>query len=326
MANLLSHLLGRRLLVQCGKGGTGKSTLSAALALVAARHGKRVLLVGVGEEDRFGPLFGRSSPLGYHVEELSSGVFGTVLDPYEVVGDFFATHIRVRPVYEQILRSKVFRTFYEAGPGLRGLICLGKIWRLVSERKHWDTIIVDAPATGHGIAMLAIAEAAHDTLFGPMKRNARHIRDMLRDAKTTALNVITLAEEMPINEAVELCQYAHTDLHMHIGAVLVNAFVEPLGAGVRPYLASEAGGEAATAVFGEGAAAALLDGVAWREQRAALASFQLERLREAVSAPIRTVPYLYRPATSVADLEELSQSLELVLAAGDQAQRCARVL
>ena len=186
----MDDLFSRRLIIQCGKGGTGKTTLSAALAVHAASLGKRVLLVEVDTHDRFAPLFGLKEPVGYEVREVRGGVFALNLDPQLVIVDFFKTHVKFKAFYKQIIDSKIFQYFYEAAPGVKEIICMGKVWRLLGERHAfsgkpvWDVIILDAPATGHGISLLNIAQSAYETLFGPMKKHAEKIRDMLRDPKT----------------------------------------------------------------------------------------------------------------------------------------------
>src|SRR5207245_10853384 len=140
-----------RLIIQSAKGGTGKTTLSAALAVAAASRGKRVLLVEVDTRDRFAPLFGLKEPVGYEAREVRDGVFALNLDPELVIIDFFKTHVKLKTIYKQVLDSKIFKYFYEAAPGVKEIICMGKVWRLLGERHcfsgkpSWDCIIIDAP-------------------------------------------------------------------------------------------------------------------------------------------------------------------------------------
>ncbi|GIW72175.1 MAG: hypothetical protein KatS3mg102_1717 [Planctomycetota bacterium] len=317
----LEDLLARRLLIQGGKGGSGRTTLSAALGLVAARRGRRVLLVEVDTPDRFAALFGLAAPVGYELCPLAEGLWGLNLDPDQVVVDFFRTHVRVRAVYQQILRSRLWRTFYEAGPGLRELICLGKVWRLLGEREpdgrpRWDTIVLDAPATGHGLAILGIADVAAQTLFGPMRSHAEAIRDLLRDPAATVLNICALPEEMPVNEAAELYAAVRERLQIPLGVCFVNGVLPAPAPGFCEHLAARLEqdpslGSAAAAVLGGPAALDALRACArWRCARASLQQALLQELAARVPLPQVRVPYLLDADFDRRSLEAVAAALE----------------
>lgn len=322
----MDDLFSRRLIIQSGKGGTGKTTISAALALVAARRGKRVLLVEVDAADRFAPLFGRAEPVGYDVVELRPGLSAINLDPELVVVDFFRTHVRWKAFYKQILDSKVFRHFYEAAPGVREIICMGKVWRLLGERHFltgrpsWDCVILDAPATGHGVSLLNIAQAAYETLFGPMKKHAEKIRDVLRDPRTTALNIVAIPEEMPVNEAADLHRIAIEELRMPLGLAFLNAVIPPLLSEEEgPALAraaAEGGGRLERLVGGPRAVAALAACARSREERAALSRRFETRMREAVPLPLVSVPFVFDADFDEGTLEVVAREVERGLEAG----------
>lgn len=218
----------KRLMIVGGKGGVGKSVIAAALALIAARQGKRTLLLGVDTLDRFDAL------LGYRGQEknlniVEENLFSTILNPKSVANDFIETHVPIRTLSKKIANSGLFKYWFEATPMLSELLMLGKIWKLVTETKKrstdpvWDCIVVEAPATGHSLGLLGASETAAQLLVGPMRSKADEITAMLRDPSLCNLIITTLAEEMPVAEALELQKLATEKLGMTVGAIIVNA-------------------------------------------------------------------------------------------------------
>jgi anion-transporting ArsA/GET3 family ATPase len=310
----LSDLLDRRLLIQSGKGGTGKTTVSAALALLAAERGQRVLLVEVDTHDRFASLFGRATPIGYDATEVYPGVEAMNLDPQLVMVDFFKTHMKFKAIYGQIVDSKVFQYFYAAAPGLRELICLGKIWRLLQEKRRgrprWDLIVLDAPATGHGLAILNIAQAAHDTLFGPMKKHAGDIRDMLRSPETTLLNICAIPEEMPVNEATELYEKARAELEIPMGFLIMNELTRGVPGLTSPLELNPGALAALEGSLGAGAFRAVDGAASYHRLTAARTDEALARAGAKIPLPIVPVPYLFDADFDRRTLREVAEHLE----------------
>jgi anion-transporting ArsA/GET3 family ATPase len=324
----VDDIFARRLIIQTGKGGTGKTTISAALAVAAAARGKRVLLVEVDTHDRLAPLFGVREPVGYEVRKLRDGIFAINLDPELVILDFFRTHIKIRSLYKQIAESSIFKYFYEAAPGLKELICMGKVWRILGERRglsgkpEWDCVILDAPATGHGVSLLHIAQAATETLFGPMRKNAEKIRDMLIDPRLTVMNIVAIPEEMPVNEAAELYRTAIEKLKIPLGVCFLNAMIPPLfeEAERAAFEAAVAPGSARRAILaellgGDDAVLALARAAKSREERAALALRYEAKLREAVALRVVAVPFVFDADFDVGTLEAVACELEKAFAA-----------
>jgi anion-transporting ArsA/GET3 family ATPase len=320
-------IFSRRLIIQSGKGGTGKTTISAALALAAANHGKRVLLVEVDTRDRFAALFGLKEPVGYEAKKLRDGVWGLNLDPELVVIDFFKTHVKFKTLYKQITESNLFKYFYEAAPGLKELICMGKVWRLVGERRalssqpQWDCVILDAPATGHGISLLHIAQAATDLLFGPMKKNAEKIRDMLVDPRLTVLNLVAIPEEMPVNEAIDFHRLTVEQLKIPLGVVFMNAVMPPLfdeeegTAFERATAPGHVDAQVARLLGGEEAAVAVARSARSREDRAGLAIRYEAKIREAIPLPLVPIPFVFDADFDQGTLEAVAREVEKAFAA-----------
>jgi cellulose biosynthesis protein BcsQ len=221
-------LLDKRLLIVGGKGGVGKSVIAAALALLAAQQGRRTLLLGVDSLDRF------SSLLGYKGQEdglniIEDKLYSTILNPKSVANDFIETHVPIRTISKKLISSGVFNYWFEATPMLSELLMLGKIWKLATETKRrskdyvWDTIVVEAPSTGHSLGLLGASETASQLLVGPMRSKADEITALLRDHDQVSLVIATLAEDMPVSEALELRRLATDKLKMHVSPLIVNA-------------------------------------------------------------------------------------------------------
>jgi anion-transporting ArsA/GET3 family ATPase len=314
----LHTIFDRRLIIQSGKGGTGKTTLSAALAVAAAARGKRTLLVEVDTHDRFAPLFGLKDPISYEIREVRRGLYAINLDPRLVIIDFFKTHVKLKAVYKQILDSRIFQYFYDAAPGVKEIICMGKVWRLLGERHTfsgkpvWDCIVLDAPATGHGISLLHIAQAAYETLFGPMKKHAEKIRDMLRDPKLTVLNLVAIPEEMPVNEAADLYRIAVEQLKMPLGVAFMNAMMPPLFSPeeLQAWQRPETRARLEALAGGPRGVAALEACAHSREERASMARRYEARLREAIPLPVIPVPYVFDAGFDAGTLEAVAKEVQ----------------
>ena len=215
---LLDSLLSRRLVVLTGKGGVGKSVVGAALALAARGRGKRVLLVEVAAPLEASRRLGGPASRGRETEALP-GLFTLNLDPQAVMDEYVRHMVKLDLVARRVLASPIYHRFFAAAPGLKELMVLGKIMVLEEARKRlsreplWDLIVVDAPATGHGLAYLKVPLAASLAVpVGPIGHNARRILTMLRDPERTALVVVAAPEEMAAVEAVELYRAAQGEV------------------------------------------------------------------------------------------------------------------
>jgi anion-transporting ArsA/GET3 family ATPase len=220
-------LLARRLVIVSGKGGTGKTTVAAALGLAAAEAGRRVLVAEVGRDEHVPRLFGRDGP------ELAPGLHSLRIDPYDALAEYLALQVGMRPLVERALRNRGFRQLMDASPGWRELITLGKIWHL-EQQDAFDLIVVDAPATGHGLTFLDVPRVVVSTLrAGPLRRHAEWVADLVRDAERTVLLPVTLAEELPVRETLQLVERVREQVGVAVDRVVVNAFAtDPCPPGV----------------------------------------------------------------------------------------------
>lgn len=203
----------RRLCFVLGKGGAGKTTVAAALALNAAARGLRTLVIEVASQHRMTEIFGVSPPRSAHRDveiELAENLWTVSINPEHATEEYLATQLKVRPLVEMLTRSKAFTHFAQAAPGLAELVTLGKTWSLAVALKPdnrtpvWDRLVVDLPATGHGIALLETAQNVEEFASGgPVKDQAERIRQVVEHPGATGIAIVARPEELSVTEALE---------------------------------------------------------------------------------------------------------------------------
>ena len=198
----------RRLILVVGKGGVGRSTVAAAIAGQCAARGRKTLLFETNANDRFGTYFDKPA-VGTDVVPLAPNLSAVNTNPAAALEEYGRMNLKFRSVYEMVFENRVTRAFLRAIPGLDDYALLGKAWFHTAEEKRgkpvWDTVVFDMPASGHSMSMLRIPWVINETVpEGPLTRDARTIKELLTDPVRTAAVLVTLAEEMPVNEAIEL--------------------------------------------------------------------------------------------------------------------------
>jgi anion-transporting ArsA/GET3 family ATPase len=198
----------KRLILVVGKGGVGRSTVAAAIAGQAARAGKKTLLYETNANDRFGNYFDKPA-VGTELAQLDTNLWAINATPASALQEYGLMILRWKSVYEMVFENRVTRAFLRAIPGLDDYALLGKMWFHTTEEKRgkpvWDTVVFDMPASGHASSMLRVPWVIVDTVpEGPLTRDARTVKELLCDGERTAAVLVTLAEEMPVNEAIEL--------------------------------------------------------------------------------------------------------------------------
>lgn len=314
---LLDDLLSRRLVVLTGKGGVGKSVVGAALAVAARERGKRVLLVEVAAPVEAALLLGGPPSKGRETEALP-GLFTVNLDPAAVMDEYVRHVVKLEWLARRILDSPVYRRFFAAAPGLKELMVLGKIMVLeeararLSQRPQWDLVVVDAPATGHGLAFLKVPLAASAAVpVGPVGHNARRVLAMLRDPGRTALVVVAIPEEMAVVEAVQFHRLAAGEIGMEPAAIVLNGcherrFTDEDEAEVLRLTAEGADGDLEPGV----PLPAALRAARRQIRRRRLTRFYRARLRRTLDTPLVSLPFLFREALGLEDLRLLARKLE----------------
>ena len=200
--------LDRRLILVVGKGGVGRSTVAAAIAGACAAQGRQTLLYETNANDRFGNYFGKP-PVGPTPSQLAPNLWAVNTTPASALAEYGLMVLRWQSVYEMVFENRVSKAFLRAIPGLDDYALLGKAWFHTTEEKRgkpaWDTVVFDMPASGHSVSMLRVPWVIVDTVpEGPLTRDAKTVKALLCDPARTAAVLVTLAEEMPVNEAIEL--------------------------------------------------------------------------------------------------------------------------
>lgn len=297
-------LLDRRLLVVTGKGGTGKSTLSAALALSASRRGKRVLVCEVTARERVSELFGKPSG-GTEIHELAKNLHAVHVRPREAMREYALMILKYKTVYNAVFENRVVRYFLNAAPSLAEIVMLGKVWwHAVREEEHgsprWDQVILDAPATGHSLTLLTVPEVFLQLVSeGPLARDMKDMQALLTDPARCATCIVALPEEMPVNEAIELDRalqaHGFPEGPLFLNQVFAHRFSEQERVAVArggPQLAAAA--EAADA----------------HEARAELSTRYEAQLRSEVRQPLVPVPYLFERTFGLKAIETVARAIE----------------
>lgn len=229
MTAALRDLTAFRLVVVTGKGGTGKTVVSCELAEAARLAGKRVLLVETAATESIVPLFEKSPrPLGYEGRELRPGLHAVHIDPHEALADYARVQIGLGALTDRVLQTETFQQLLEAAPGWRELIILGKIWHLeqktdASGQPLYDLLIVDAPATGHGLTFLDVPRVVQGAVrSGPLSRHASWVEALVHDRERTLLLPVTLPEDLPVLETKELVDRARDGIGIGVDRIVVN--------------------------------------------------------------------------------------------------------
>jgi anion-transporting ArsA/GET3 family ATPase len=222
-----NKLYDKRLVVVAGKGGVGRTTVAAAFAAAAARRGKRVLLCQTKSKERLSTLFA-VPPVGTNIAHLREGLSAVNMTPQAALREYGTMILRSEFVAKQVLENKITRAFLKAVPGLEDYSMLGKVWYhaagdVEGARPRWDLVVMDGPATGHLLTMLGIPQAILEAVpEGPLSRPARSTQDLLRDPSRSAMLLVTLAEDMPANETVELARRQANEVGMSLGPLVIN--------------------------------------------------------------------------------------------------------
>ena len=305
----LQNLLRTRLHLVTGKGGVGKSTVAAALALLLTRQGKRVLVCEVRAREAVGRLLGH--PLkGAAIEAIDERLFALNIEPAEAIREYALLLLRSKTLYKLVFENKVVRLLLRVVPGLAELVTLGKIWfeegRKDGNRPHWDAIVVDAPATGHAVQLLRMPDDIMEALpKGVMRDHAMNMKSLLTDATKTRAHLVALPEELPVNEAQELYD-ALTKLHIPFGLMLANAvtpapFLDDRQERIARVFEQEAHGPAADA---------MLEASRAQADRRRSEQGHLFRLREGVKLHEIELPRITSAVWGRAEITQVADAIE----------------
>ncbi len=317
-----------RVLIVAGKGGVGKTTVSASLARMAASAGLRTLVVEVEGKSGLPELFGRPAALTYQEVRLTEApaagrgeVRARTLTPDDALVEYLEDH-GLRRISKRLASTGTLDVLATAVPGIRDILVLGKVKQLerasaraaesgepaldVDPSALPDLIVVDAPAAGHAVQFLASAQGLLDAVtVGPVRAQAQDVVELLRDPARCQVVLVTLPEETPVNELVETAYQLEDRAGIQLAPIVVNGVYPPLDLGTDPAAAAAQAGVALEATDAETLARA----AEFRRRLQDLQAEQVDRLRAELPLPQVRLPYLFTTELGPADVEVLADQL-----------------
>lgn len=303
-------LLDRELVVVTGKGGCGKSTVAAALAVAAAARGIEVIVAEVDARADVARALGATGRPEPSVEvELAPHLHHVSIDPDSALRHYLADQLPSRALADTLLSSRVFPYFVAATPGMRELLTIGAVWDLTQEESRrtgerlYDLVILDAPATGHGLAMLeAPSTFERAAQAGRIAGQAGQIDALVRDPSRTAVVAAARPEELPVNETLDLAGELAERLAVTLAAAVVDrVHGDPLTPEESRLVAAAGVDPAAT-----GAALAV-------HRRAEAEHEEIDRLRRSLDCPVVTLPEIPSVDLGPEEIARLAGQLEVLL-------------
>jgi anion-transporting ArsA/GET3 family ATPase len=314
-----------RVLIVAGKGGVGKTTMVAALAHMAARAGKSVLVVELEGRRGVAAAFGCDDPLDYTGSVLkaagaesigdadsdsttsipSGTVQARMITPDDALLEYMADH-GLRRVSKRLLSSGIIDLVAGAIPGIRDILVLGKV-KQIERSGIADLVLVDAPATGHTMTFLSSASGLLDAARGgPIRTQAADVVDLLSDPARCQVALVTLPEEMPVNEVIEAAYQLEDQVGIALGPVIINGCYPPLhGLDTPAAEAAVAAGLSLDAAL----VSSLEEARHFRLTRQDLQVEQLQRLAQELPLPQLRVPFLFTDSIGPQELDTLSDAL-----------------
>jgi anion-transporting ArsA/GET3 family ATPase len=307
-------------IIVAGKGGVGKTAVTASMAVAASSVGLRTLVVEVEGKGGMSSMF-ESGRLGYAELELIRGAIGhagvhaRTITPDDALLDYLAER-GLQRISNRLVSSGLLDIVATAVPGIRDILVLGKVKQLERSRMY-DLILLDAPAAGHAITFLRSAAGLLDAVrVGPIQTQARDVMELLTDPARCRVVLVTAPEETPVNELIETAYSLEDAVGVALGPVVVNGVTPALeGLSVDPdRAAADAGVE-----LRPGEAELLRAAAEFRTVRAGLQQVQLRRMADELPLPQIHLPYLFTTELGRTELDQLAESVVAGIGALDEA-------
>jgi anion-transporting ArsA/GET3 family ATPase len=303
----MTTVLDKQLLVVTGKGGAGKTTIAAAAAILAAREGKRTIVVELGAGGRLPALFGEVARESGVEIELAEGLSSIAIDPDRALMEWLQA-LGGRVPGRVLASSGTFQYFAAAAPGAKELVTMIKIWELTQEKRWrrrsagYDIVVLDAPATGHALALFSSPRTfGAIARVGSVAAHTRDVQELLGDAERSSYIAVATPTELAIEETLELGLRLADGLAREFDAVLVNGTVP------QRFSAADLDALARAAARGQPAARAFAAATAAHE-RARFQHGLVARLRRR-GMPVHTIPFQFEPELDLVGVETIASSL-----------------
>jgi anion-transporting ArsA/GET3 family ATPase len=310
-------LLDHKLLFVSGKGGVGKSTVAAALALLGSQRGKRTLACEIDAKGNLADFF-ETGPTDYTPREVQPNLFAMSMDTEASLQEYLRLQMRLPAIARIGPLARAFEFVATAAPGVREILTVGKpVWEV--REGHYDLVVVDAPATGHIVGQLAAPQAINELVHvGLIRQQTGWLLDILSNKEMTGLVIVTTPEEMPVNETIELAARVEDETDVALSAIVVNRVLPELFGRQEEEVFEELRQPAAVGALREateGSVEPVLEAarlaVTMRRTRAG----HIDRLRSSVdpSIPLLYVPYLFMRAHGFRTTRQVAEALSAEL-------------
>lgn len=309
----MSGLLDRQLLFVSGKGGTGKTSVAAALAELAVREGKRTLVCEMDAKGALAAAF-EVGELSFQPSEVQPGLFAMVMNTEDSLKEYLRLFVRIPLVGRIGPLARTFDFVADAAPGVKEILAIGKLCHEVRER-HYDLVIVDAEASGHIVAQIDAPKAIRELVqVGMVRDQTDWMLEILGDPRRTGLVVVATPEEMPVTETIELVDKVLETTDVDVAAIIANRVLPQWfsAADAKVFAALNQPGPQATLAAGVSPKVATLFRAAELAQaRREVAVEYLGRLREGVpmSVPLVLLPELFTRAGGRRVVAQLADAL-----------------